>query len=109
MKKLSNSDPSGASVLLVHFESAPGLFLQEHIPKDSLPYSQRSWVFSGGIKILKIKPTSRAALIRMIRLEAKKVMINQKGLSSRYAEMRRWMPKIKKKQPINMRAICRIH
>jgi hypothetical protein len=109
MKKLSHSDPSGASVLFPDFQSGPCLFLKEPIPKKPLSYSERSWVFSGGTKILKTNPTSRAALIRMIRLEAKNVMINQKGLSSRYAEMRRWMPKIKKKQPITMRAICRIH
>jgi hypothetical protein len=45
----------------------------------------------------------------MIRLEAKKVMTNQKGLLKLYADIRSWIPKTRKKHATNVRKICRIH
>ena len=55
------------------------------------------------------KPTTSAPLIKMIKLEAKKVRINENGSFSWYAEISTWMPKTKKKHPTQMRRICRIH
>jgi len=45
----------------------------------------------------------------MIRLEAKNVIINQKGSFNWYAEIRSWIPNRRKKQLIKERMICRIH
>jgi hypothetical protein len=55
------------------------------------------------------KPTRRAALMRIIRFDEKKVMINQNGSFKWYARIKRWMPKNKKKQRAKVSMICLIH
>jgi len=47
--------------------------------------------------MLRIKIRRRVALIRMIRFEAKNVMINEKGSAMRYAIIRRSIPNKMKK------------
>ena len=56
-----------------------------------------------------IKPIKRVALIRTIRLEAKKAMTNEKGSSSWYDAIKIWIPKRRKKQLAKIKMNCLIH
>ena len=55
-----------------------------------------------------MKTKIRAALIRMIKFEAKKVSMNENGSFSLYAAKRIWTPKIRNKMLKKIHRICLI-
>lgn len=59
--------------------------------------------------ILTTKPARSAALMRITKLEAKKVIMNRKGSLSAYAWIRRWIPKSRKNPPSKVETIWPTH